>query len=225
MSNGARPAMENIAMRFHISAESSRLEQIYFHASRLFIEKGFSATSMSDIADAVGITKAGLYHFINNKEELLFTLMNWGMDVLERDVREPANLVEDPAQRLRVIVRGHLENISRVATEYGNPFTVIMDEPSGLVPEKANIIRGRKREYFNLVRNCMAELKNNGQLANDDPTVSAFGVLGTILWFGRWHRPDGPLGADALVSQLTDMCLRSALTHEAYETLSASLES
>lgn len=208
---GAMPLTARDFMKLEISEDSPRLEQIYFHASRLFLEKGFAATSMSEIAESVGITKASLYHFISSKEDLLFTLMNWGLDILDQDVRQQAEGIEDPLDRLTVIVRNHLLNIARVATDHGNPFTVIMDEPAGLGPEKASHIRTRKREYFELVRSCMVELKRDGRLADLDPSVAAFGVLGTILWFGRWHRPNGPTEDDVLVSQLTGMCLRAAL--------------
>jgi AcrR family transcriptional regulator len=46
----------------------ARREQIFVHAAQMFCTRGFAATSMADIAEAVGITKAGLYHFVRNKE-------------------------------------------------------------------------------------------------------------------------------------------------------------
>src|ERR1700760_455671 len=89
---------------------SPRESQIYMAASRLFIEKGFAGTSMSDIAEAVNITKAGLYHFVESKEELLFTINQFGMDRLEEAVIRPAAAIADPRARLDAIFRAHVRN-------------------------------------------------------------------------------------------------------------------
>ncbi|MFN9928753.1 MAG: TetR/AcrR family transcriptional regulator, partial [Phenylobacterium sp.] len=62
---------------------SPRARQIYLQAARLFVEKGYDGASMSDIAAAVNITKAGLYHFVRSKEEVLLTLGPEGVDEVE----------------------------------------------------------------------------------------------------------------------------------------------
>ena len=59
----------------------TRRAQILETAARIFCEKGFDKASMEDVADAVGLTKAGLYHHIGSKDELLFAIMSYGMDL------------------------------------------------------------------------------------------------------------------------------------------------
>ena len=59
------------------------------------------------------------------------------------------------------------------------------------------------------------EIKAKGGLADADPRVATFAIFGIILWLARWHRPDGPLTADAIVDQLTGTALRAVLTPEA----------
>lgn len=191
-----------------------RREQIYIHAAQLFCTKGFAATSMANIADAVGITKAGLYHFVPSKEELLFTLMTFSMDRLEADVIRPAAVVRDPIARIRRIVRGHLESVTQVVTPVGNPLTMILEEQTGLSPEKAAIIRSRKSAYFHFVRSTLNEIKAMGHMAGADTRVATFAIFGIILWLARWHRPDGPLTTVEIVDQLTVMALRTVLPDE-----------
>lgn len=193
----------------------TRLEQIYFHAARFFVERGFAATSMSDIADAVGITKAGIYHFVPNKEDLLFNLMTWGMDILDEDVTRPASKIREPLERLHLIVRNHLGNIGKVNTDIGNPLTIILDEPAGLSPERRNEIQHRKRAYFNVVRDTLRELRDDGRLVDIDPSVAAFSLIGMIVWFGRWHRPGGAIAAADIIDQMTGLALRGVIRHEA----------
>ena len=81
--------------RLSNSSDKDRLSEIYRVAARIICEKGFDATSMSDIAEAVGITKAGIYHHIPGKKDLLFRIMNFGMDSLDEQVIAPSRDVRD----------------------------------------------------------------------------------------------------------------------------------
>ena len=69
---------------------TERLAEIYHTAAAIILRKGYDATSVNDIANALGITKAGLYHYIHGKKELLFDIMNFGLDSLEEEVVTPA---------------------------------------------------------------------------------------------------------------------------------------
>ncbi|HEU4735190.1 MAG TPA: helix-turn-helix domain-containing protein, partial [Kofleriaceae bacterium] len=60
-----------------------RYREILERAARLIFESGYDATSMQDIAEACGLTKAGLYHHIKTKEALLLAIMHYGMDMFE----------------------------------------------------------------------------------------------------------------------------------------------
>jgi len=195
-------------------ASLSRREQIYLRAAQLFCTRGFAATSMANIADAVGITKASLYHFVANKEELLFTLMSFSMDRLEADVIRPAATIADPVARIRRIVRGHLESVTQVVTPVGNPLTIILEEQTGLSDERARIIRSRKSAYFHFVRGTLNEIKAMGHMAGTDTRVATFAIFGIILWLARWHRPDGPLTSAEIVDQLTTLALKTVLPDE-----------
>jgi AcrR family transcriptional regulator len=188
-----------------------RREQIFFHAARLFVEKGTGNTSMADIAKAVGITKAGLYYFVESKEDLLYTLMRWGMEVLERDVVVPAQGIADPAERLATIIRNHLVNIGRVQGPYGNPITILVDEPGLLGPENQADIDARKRAYFLFLRKALEDLRDAGKLADVDVNVAAFSIIGMIVWMARWRRPGGPMELEAIVEQITRIALGGVL--------------
>jgi len=188
-----------------------RREQIFFHAARLFVEKGTGNTSMADIAKAVGITKAGLYYFVESKEDLLYTLMRWGMEVLERDVVLPAQEIADPAERLATIIRNHLINIGRVQGPFGNPITILVDEPGLLGPENQADIDARKRAYFLFVRKALEDLRDSGKLAEVDVNVAAFSIIGMIVWMARWRRPGGPMELDEIVEQITRIALGGVL--------------
>src|ERR1044072_5520493 len=84
---------------------NERLAEIYRTAAQIILRKGYDATSVNDIANAVGMTKAGLYHYINGKKELLFDIMNFGLDELDEEVATPASAIPDSVERLQFIIR------------------------------------------------------------------------------------------------------------------------
>lgn len=188
---------------------TERKLQIYRAASKLFVEKGYAGASMSDIAEAVGMTKAGLYHFVASKEDLLYAIMLHGMTKLERDVIEPALKVADPLERLQVIIRRHIRNVVGADTSARNPISIVIDEPQGLGLEKRREIDDRKRRYMDLIRDTLKALQQSGQMRSRlDPTTVAFTIIGTIMWVARWRRPNGPLSLE----QISDEIVSNLLT-------------
>jgi AcrR family transcriptional regulator len=189
--------------------ELDRLNQIYFFAARLFCEKGYDATSMSAIAEATGITKAGVYHFIpGGKKDLLFAIMSYGLDRLDRAVIEPVQTIADAEQRLRAIITNHVKLVTRGSTEEGfNPVTVVVDEVAGLSPAHKARIDQRKRVYVDLIRQTLEELREEGKLKEVDVTVVAFSLLGMVLWLARWYRPNCRLTGDQMADEICKMAL------------------
>lgn len=190
-----------------------RLDQIYRAAAQLFFDKGFDATSMSDIAEAVGLTKAGVYHFISGgKTDLLFAVMSFGMDRLETQVIAPARGVADAEQRLRTIIRTHAQLIASNSGPDGhNPITIVVDEVAGLSAEQVQAINQRKRVYLDLVRDTLLKLREEGKLKEVDVTVAAFSLLGMMLWLSRWFRPDGRLSGEQVADQISKIALGGLL--------------
>jgi TetR/AcrR family transcriptional regulator, cholesterol catabolism regulator len=194
-----------------------RLNQIYVAAAQLFCDKGFDATSMNDIAEAVGLTKAGVYHFIQGgKKDLLFAVMNYGMDRLETQVIAPAQTIADAEQRLRTIILNHARLIAAGSGPNGhNPVTIVVDEVAGLTPVQIRKINQRKRAYVDLVRATLQTLKDEGKLKEVDVTVAAFSLLGMMLWLSRWFRPDGRLTSEQVAEEISKIALGGLLRPQA----------
>ena len=74
-------------------------DKVYEIAAEVFHRKGYDNTSMNDIAEAVGLTKAGLYHHVPSKESLLFTILDYGMDMAEAYVVDPLEAIGDPGYK------------------------------------------------------------------------------------------------------------------------------
>src|SRR6266550_6525075 len=82
--------------------------RVFEVAAEVFHRKGYDNTSMSDVAAAAGLTKAGLYHHISSKETLLYTVLDSGLDLTESYVMKPLQAVSDPVERLKMMIELHL---------------------------------------------------------------------------------------------------------------------
>ena len=193
-----------------------RLGEIYRVAAQIICEKGFDATSMNDIAEAVGITKAGVYHHIPAKKDLLFRIMNFGLDELDAAVIMPARAVVDAESRLRSIIHNHVRLITSHSTAQGyNPVTIVVDEVAGLTPAHRRKIDERKRVYVDLIRETLKQLKDEGRLRDLEVTAAAFSLLGMILWLSRWYHPDGRLTPEQVADEISKMALGGLLRPQA----------
>ncbi len=185
-----------------------RRAQILEKAAHLFCIKGYDSTSMSDIADAVGITKAGLYYFVEGKEHLLYLITDYGLDLLDETVVEPLEGIEEPLELLRQLIRHHVHMLIHRPREV----TIILHERTGLTGEYREKILQRKKAYIELVRNILIQLKEQGIARDIDPTAATFFLLGSMNWIYQWHKEDGLLTEEDLVRNLTQLFSKGFLT-------------
>ena len=176
-------------------------------AAQLFRDRGFDATSVSDVARALGLTKAGLYHHFESKEALLFEVMMFGLDKVRDEVLVPVRGIRDPEQRLRQLIARH----ARIATRGQGAVAHLGDEVRALPPAARREIERRQRVYLDLLRRTLAELKARGRLQSVDPTVAAFSIIGMILWLPRWFRQNGRLSQDQVADAIALMALDGVL--------------
>jgi TetR/AcrR family transcriptional regulator, cholesterol catabolism regulator len=185
---------------------NSRRAEICRTAARIFRQRGFDATSVSDIARALKMTKAGLYHYFTSKEELLLEIMMFGLDQVRDEVIVPARAIRDPEDRLRHIVIRH----ARITTRAEGAVSQL-DELRALPPVAQKKVRELQRKYFDLVRETLRELKAEGRLRDVDLTVAAFSTIGMILWMPRWFRQGGRLDNEQVAHEIADMTLAGVL--------------
>lgn len=157
---------------------------------------------MQDIADACGLTKAGLYHHVATKEVLLIEIMEYGMDLFEEVVLARAEPIRDPLERLKKTMAC---NIELVTTDSSKEVTIILHEHQTLTGEAQKKINGRKKRYVRFLEDAFKQAMAAGQIRNVDPTLASFSFLGTVLWTYKWYRPDGRLTPQQLSDGTIDL--------------------
>ena len=185
-----------------------RQAQIFETAARLFCERGFEGASMGDLSDALGLTKAGVYHHIGSKEELLYGIMAYGMEMFERRVLREVEAIADPLERLKATIRGHVLLVTR---DRPKEITVILHESNALRGRYRDRINARKHRYIRFLEKTFRELVASGRARRIDPAVAAYTMLGMINWIYQWHRPGGRLSEEDLAERMTDLLLRGVL--------------
>ncbi len=172
-------------------------------AALLICEQGYEGTSMQQIAVSCGLTKAGLYHYVESKEELLADIMSWGMDIFEAQVLKPSEQIDDPLLRLEECMR---RNVLLCTRGWSREITVILHEHQTLRNAAGRGINARKKKYVAFLEQSFREAAAKGLIRADvDPTVAAFSFLGTVLWIYKWFRKDGRLSDEQIADGMVDM--------------------
>jgi TetR/AcrR family transcriptional regulator, cholesterol catabolism regulator len=178
-------------------------QEILRTAARLFQQRGYDATSMNDVAAALKLSKGGLYHHFQSKDEILFDIMNHAMDITQERVINPVGGIADPEQRLRAVIRLHIEV---VLSPRDREITVMLHENHPLPPTLRKRINTRKKEYIHFVESLITEVQRARQSRNTvSPRAAAFALLGMINWIYQWYKPEGELQANNLAPQFTDL--------------------
>jgi len=204
------PEQRRLARRAFPQLNPRRFE-ICMTSARRFVERGFEATSVNDIASALGVTKAGLYHYISSKEALFFEILSLGMDWLDEDVIKPVRRIEDPEARLRETIKRHA-----LLTACNEPWiTELLGEMQALRRPDRETILVRKRTYVGMVRHMFNELAAAGRLRDLDHTVAVYSALGMIVWIPRWLNPKGRLSRDQVAADVATFALNALLKPDA----------
>jgi TetR/AcrR family transcriptional regulator, cholesterol catabolism regulator len=193
----------------HREATIEPRQEILRAAARLFQQQGYDATSMNDVAAALKLSKGGLYHHFQSKDEILYHIMSHAMDITEERVINVARRIEGAEERLRTLIRLH---IGVVLSEEDREITVMLHENHPLPPALRRKINGRKKDYVHFVENLIADVqRGRNSTSQVTPRAAAFALVGMINWIYQWYRPDGSLTGDALVRQYTDLFFRGAV--------------
>ena len=169
----------------------------------LFALKGYAHTSLSDIAEAVGIRKASLYYYIDTKEDLLYEIDSLLIGELLEETERLLATTQTPADRLRSFFVAGMRLIARRRDEVAVFLGEAPAPSSGRWRELARKRDSYQRIFEAILRAGVAD----GSFRDMPTTITALGVLGTTSWAYRWYRGDGELGPDETAELFADIVL------------------
>ncbi|WP_166135827.1 TetR/AcrR family transcriptional regulator [Nocardioides ochotonae] len=164
----------------------------------LFNRHGYEGTSMGDLAAALGVTKAAIYHHVPGKEHLLAQALDEALDELDALVTAAASAPGTAYERLRAVVRGAVDVL--VAHQ---PAVTLLLRVRGNSPVELDALRRRREVDARLADLVRAAAAEGSVRADLDPELVSRLVFGTVNSLVEWHRPGGELTPDALADAVT----------------------
>lgn len=177
-------------------------------AAQIFSQRGFHAASMQDIAQAVNLQKASLYHHVASKQELLVELLDKALDLMIDELTSALSQPLPAGQRLHLAVAAYLNLLA----EHRDLAAVLLLEYRSLDPEYRARHQPRRDRFERLWRNLIEEGVQSGEFCCVDPAMTARALLGALNWFITWYRPDGLLNAAQISQTFTTLFLNGLHT-------------
>ena len=172
-------------------------------AIRLFRERGFHATSMQDLAEALGMNRGSLYHYINSKDDLLWSIVNGALGRLDERVRPILESDAPGKDRLRQAIAAHLA----FAAEHADELSLVQIELRSLSPERRRATVERRDAYERLWRAAIGAALAEGSIRPTNVRLAGIAILSACNWFTQWYRPSGEMTLDEIAAQFADLFL------------------
>ncbi|MDQ6619207.1 MAG: TetR/AcrR family transcriptional regulator [Pseudomonadota bacterium] len=186
-----------------------RKEEILDVAAGLFAEHGFDAVSLTDIADAVGLSKATLYHYFSRKEEILGTIVVTTVRDLNAFIDGALAGISTPEARLTAFLEAQADFFEQHPTW----FQVLLTRFSNLTDRKLRDEAVEWRvNYENTIKGIIRDGVNAGVFSTDRPNSVVRAVLASVYWLARWYRPNGPQRARDIAREYADVVLYGVAT-------------
>jgi AcrR family transcriptional regulator len=182
-------------------------EEILIAAAQIFSQKGFHATSMQDIAQAVNLQKASLYHHVSSKQEILVDVLDQALDLLIERMQQVMALPLASDEMLRQAMRVYLSTL----LEHRDLAAVLLLEHRNLDPEHHARHIPRRDRFEQLWRDLIQQGLEDGVFCCTDPAMTTRAVLGALHWTITWYRPGGALTPEEIAAQYSDLFLGGLL--------------
>jgi AcrR family transcriptional regulator len=183
-----------------------RLSELLQHAAHIFCEKGFEGASMRDLSRAAGMSLAGLYHYFESKEDLLYLIQKHTFRTIIERSQERLQESKNPEERVRIFIKNHLEYF--LANK--EAMKVLTHEDETLKNGRGAEIRAIKREYYKICLDLLEDLRREKGLQFSG-RLAVLGLFGMINWIYTWHNPRVDLDAGAMAEEMSNLFLRGVL--------------
>ena len=186
-------------------ATTQKLDHILACATRVFNDKGYEGASIRDIAQRSRVSLAGLYYYVESKEELLYLIQKHAFTTLIARLEEQLESAgASPEARLRLFIRNHLEYF----LQNREAMKVLSHEAESLKATYAAEVAELKRAYYRRARNLVEDLKQERGLKGLNTRVAVLSLFGMMNWIYTWHNPRLDPNADALAEHIAGLFLK-----------------
>lgn len=175
-------------------------DAVVLTAARAFRERGYHNTSLDDIASELNVTKPTVYHYVENKEQLLFECFRAGLLQIMNALDEVRESKADARQRLGAVMTRYAEAI---ASDFG--WCMVQAENQDLSPAMSRKVKQLKSQIDRGLRRLIEEGAADGSIRKCDAKITAFAIAGALNWVAHWYRIDESLSAAEVAERFIEL--------------------
>lgn len=183
----------NVPNRKVTDAVKNKKASILSEAVKLFAVKGYHSTTLDEVAQRLGVTKAALYYYFDNKAHIIRVIMRKHIDSMNQTVK----LVESeliPREKLHNFVKYHIKNV----TENIDETRILFEQLHALPPKTRQSIENKEREYDSALQAILLEGVEDGSFNIDDVNIVSYAIIGLCNWTYHWYKPGGRLTSEQI---------------------------
>ena len=186
--------------------QAYKRERILEEAMKLIYRRGFTATTLDDIAAELGVTKPFIYTHFRSKVDLLAALCTPTIELSLEAVSRAARSSGTPTARLHRAIL----DFTRVVLSRQANIAIYFREEKHLSPEALAEINALRKKFDRVLSKLLAEGVATGEFEVKDANLAALAIGGMISWAYTWHRPGGRLALDELCERMAELTLQMA---------------
>lgn len=183
-------------------ASDNQQQRILDHAAKLFAQAGYETTSINDVAAAMGVSKAAIYHYFPTKQDIYDAIILQTLQGLNEAVEQEVAQESEPAEKLRRFMTAH----ARYFEQHHTGFVVMLVGFGGMANAEFREEAMRLRdEYEGLLRQIITEAVANKSFREVGIGTTSRAVLSLLNWMVRWYKPGTGASAEQLAAEYFEL--------------------
>lgn len=167
-------------------------------ASKIFSERGYHSSSLSDISHYACISKGGIYHYFPTKEKLLFVILHRYMRYTLKELRKKLKLSTNPHEKIRIFISHHINHYGKNLHES----RLILHESQYLPSNYFEVIKNKEKEYIGILKSIIKDLLEEGEDNPQKLTIITYSLIGMCNWPYIWYDPKGAVSPEELAEEI-----------------------
>lgn len=183
--------------------EKTKRQVIFEAAAKLFRDKGYSATSMRDLAETVHLKASSLYNHIGSKEEILRDICFENAQRFHQKMEEVEQLDITATEKVKTLIRFHIH----IATEDVTSVTAFNDEWRHLSEPHLSEFKALRRDYESRFQAIIEEGIRKGAFKNLNAFTALYTIFSSVRWLYDWYKPERNVTPDELYEQMATLLM------------------
>lgn len=168
----------------------ARRREVVDAAARLFAERGYDGTSISELTAATGLAAGGIYHYIEGKDDLLIAICDELLEPLLARAREIVATEAPPVEQLRELLAAWVAHV----VAHRHHMIVFTQERQAIERQtRWRRVRSQRKAFEKILDDLLARGEADGSMSFADRRLSLLALLGMVNYTPQWVRPNGRL--------------------------------